>query len=230
MAILTTLILGVSLAVVQGSVVARIGDVAITHEMIACEDETMAACHAIEQRKLNRLFITTFVSLAAKYYEISITDDDIERSGRVPKDAVIAEVAARQRKIIEAVKRIHHGEEAHAVYEHSLRPAGIAWTELEQYRSFFKNDTRVDAALSQDIEAGYRREIRNSVRQLLTLNRLHDRLSHEASAHGQTHEEAELAMMRELTRTLHPAIIDQTFKEPELKGVLSGQNVVVRQQ
>jgi hypothetical protein len=180
----------------------------------------------VEQRRLSQLFFQTFVALAAEHYKIIVSDEDVEKSG-IPSDSTIAGVADHQRKIIEAVKLTLHGEEVHSVYDRLLKPAGITLTEFEQYRAFFKNETRVDAVLSQDMTAGYRKATRTAVHRRLLLERLRERVAREAAVHGETIDEAERTMIRELTGVLHPAIVDSSFKAPDWKGLFNDQRTIV---
>jgi len=212
----------------QPPVVAKIGSVVVTREMVACRQPDAPSCHDAEQVALDRIFTKAYLDAAAEHYGIVITDADVARSGRIPDDATIARVAAHQRKIIEAVKRVHDGADARAVYESDLRPAGISEAEFAQYRAFLSNDARLQSALSQDLGTGYRDQIRKAVRDRLVVQRLQERVSRDAAAHGQTIAQAEEAMSREVATLLHPVILDPSFTEPSLKGAFHDQQAAVR--
>jgi hypothetical protein len=202
-------------------VVAKIGSVVVTREMVACRQPGAPSCHDAEQLALDRIFTKAYLDVAAEHYGIVITDADLARSGRIPDDVTIARVAAHQREIIEAVKRVHDGADARTVYERDLRPAAVSEAEFAHYRAFLTSDARLQSALSQDLGAEYRDRIRKAVRERLVFERLQERVARDAAAHGQTIAQAEEAMSRELAALLHPVILDPSFSEPSLKGAIT---------
>jgi hypothetical protein len=221
-----TAALCLAVASTSAPVVARVGTATVTREMIACRDAASPHCHDAEQMNLDRIFFRAFVDAAARRRGIIVTDAEIDRSGLVPSNAAIASVVERQRKLIDAVRRVRAGEDAHAVYEGELRPAAISEAEFDQYRALFTNEARIRSALSQDLAAEYRDAARKSAREHLLVRKLAERLAGEATAKGETVGQVEDAMWRTTAADLHAAVFDPSFHEPNLKGALHAEKTV----
>lgn len=234
MGVVALLTSGIS-AMQPDDIIARIGDRSIRYREIRCDRmwidamrrarndvrTTDAACHDVEQARLDLLMRNELLARAAEVASIEVTAEEIaaQELPIVKDEAELARFIEHSQAMPRAIARVRNGEDPDVVYAERLAPLGIPRETFDSVSRVFDTKEKVDAYLAQDPRERTLNALRHNAKLAAISARIAALHSDEAARTSRHIEDVRTDFWKHVVASTRTVVVQDNYRLPELKDL-----------